>query len=500
MSVYILEHGYRWLTGDPKHAQFWNPNFFYPKTNVGAYTDILVGAAPFYGFWRLLGAPADTAFQFWMLTVVSLNFLAAYLWLRRGLKPLVNFVPLPCSAGAFLFAYGSARIVQTGHQQLLPHFYTIIALYALTRLFGPQPQRGSTLRPSGWVLVFFASLTLQLYAGFYLGWFLLTGLEIGAIWALIFPEPRKRLLQLIRGHWGIIAASVATSAAILAPMVLHYLEAGREVGYRRFDQEISMVPRLQSWFYLGPGSWIYFWQDQLNLFRNLPMKHEHQIGMGLLTTAIAVAGLFSFWKNRWVPFIALCATTLFVMVTFFPGEFTPWRYLHPFIPAAKAIRALSRVGLLMLIPAALGVALFLQKRKAVWTAVPVAFLCAVEQGQTTAHYDKLKTRAQIESIVQQIGPNCESFYLSPMLTPGQGTPEWKFQVDAMWAQMQSGIPTVNGYSGNFPPGWWGLFDNGIAHPDDESRIRHELDRWAEKNRNAGMEGSRICWIRMPLGD
>lgn len=233
LNNYILEHGFRWLTGDPGHASFWNPPFFYPQMNVGAYTDIHLGTAPIYGWWRVLGFHPDTSFQLWMLTVMSLNFLGAYLWLQRGLRPWVRLQPFAASAGAFVFAYASSRVAQIGHQQMLPHFYTIAALYALTRILSAAPGNRSdattatgSRRAAGWIVVFFASVTLQLYAGFYLGWFLLLALGVAALWlvllALFSPSFRRGTFQAswqyIRGHWKVIAGSTLASGALLAPM------------------------------------------------------------------------------------------------------------------------------------------------------------------------------------------------------------------------------------------------------------------------------------------
>ncbi len=532
LNHYILEHSFRWLTGDSLHARFWNPPFFYPQTNVAAYTDILVGAAPLYWLWRGLGVDPDTSFQIWMLAVMSLNFLAAYLWLRRGLRWSLHLEPLAASVGAFIFAYGSARVAQLSHQQLLPHFYTIAALYALTRILSPTAEGevdavpATGRRTTAWIVVLFASVTLQLYAGFYLGWFLLLALQVATVWLLLLalcsPGFRRRaiprLWSIISGHWRVIAAASLASAAILAPMALHYLSAGKEVGYRDFDQEtISMAPRILSWLNVGYGSWLYGRQASLAQFV-FPAAQEHRLGLGFVTTLTAAAGFWWGIRQRpWLRFVAVCALTIGVVVTLFPGGFTPWRYLHGIIPGADAIRALARIGILMLIPAGLGVALGIQwilNARASGSAVPLprakastlstafaaglAMVCVAEQGRTTGHHDKFKSRAQVESIVGQIGSgsSCEAFFFSPLMQPGQLTEDWKFQVDAMWAQMLSGVPTVNGYSGNDPPGW-DLGDNRLRSPADESRMRGALDRWATAKR---LDPARICWVRMPMGD
>ncbi len=46
-------------------------------------SDVLIGVGPFYWVWRSLGFEPDTSFLFWNLTVWSLNYIAAFVLLRR---------------------------------------------------------------------------------------------------------------------------------------------------------------------------------------------------------------------------------------------------------------------------------------------------------------------------------------------------------------------------------------------------------------------------------
>src|SRR6185436_3396917 len=99
---------------------------------------------------------------------------SAFLLLRRGLR----LGTVPAATGAFLFAFGGARAIHLSHAQLLPCFYSILAIYALLAAF-----RSPRARP-GWVLAAALSVVAQLYASFYLGWFLVFGLAVLAAVAL----------------------------------------------------------------------------------------------------------------------------------------------------------------------------------------------------------------------------------------------------------------------------------------------------------------------------
>jgi hypothetical protein len=487
LNHWILEHGYRWLAGDPSHARFWDPPIFYPTPNVSAYGDLLVGTAPPYWLARALGAGPDPAYQVWLVSLVLTTLLAAYLWLERGLRPVVALGPLPAAAGAFLFACGAARSQQLGHAQLLPHAYTVVALYALTRLFGPPPEGGSALPARGWLGALFGSIVLQLYAGFYLGWFLVLGLAVAAAWALVLPAARGELLSLLRRERLAIAAMAVGAAALLEPMASHYLLAARTVGTRSFELEIvHMVPRPQSWFYVGHSSWWYGWQDALPLFRDLPARGEHAVGLGLLTTTLAVVGLVKARGALWVRLLCLCALTLLLALTMLPGEVTAWQLLHRVVPGGGAVRAISRAGLMLAIPACVGVALLLARldRR---VAAALALACALEQGRSMQSYDQHAVRAQVAALAARVPRDCAAFYV----VDPTGAPMWSSNLDAMWAQLDCGIPTVNGYAGNFPLTWVRLYDNQVRDAADRARLADALDAWARLH---GLEPRRVVML------
>jgi hypothetical protein len=60
--------------------------------------------------------------------------------------------------------------------------------------------------------------------------------------------------------------------------------------------------------------------------------------------------------------------------------------------------------------------------------------------------------------------DCRSFYIAS--EPGQ--PPSIVQIDAMLVAQRVGIPTINGYSGNFPPGWE-FYDSGDVNYERNAR-------------------------------
>ncbi|MCI0704003.1 MAG: hypothetical protein L0241_23335, partial [Planctomycetia bacterium] len=71
LNNYILEHGYRYLTG--RVDSFWDAPMFYPETGVTAWSDTHLGMLPFYAAMRAFGLSPEGAFQGYFLIPFPLN-------------------------------------------------------------------------------------------------------------------------------------------------------------------------------------------------------------------------------------------------------------------------------------------------------------------------------------------------------------------------------------------------------------------------------------------
>jgi hypothetical protein len=489
---YILEHGYRWSMGHPLHRDFWSPPFFYPAQNTAAFSDVLLSAGPFYWCWRWLGFLPDTAYQLWLLTICSLNFWACHALLRNCLR----LPALASSLGAFVFAFASSRLAQIGHPQLHLHFFSILALYALFRFFQqsatPDGSSDSRLSPRVWIVIFGLAVVGQFYASFYLGWFLGIGLFVALGWALILQKLRAPLVAALRTHASAILASLLASVALLAPLAVHYYRASHEVGRHHFSSVRGWIPTCESWCYLGDDSWLY---GSLSFLKptDVPSEYltEHCIGIGLGTTLLAAAGLLRRRQSPFVCLLLLSAAVLVVCFTLFPPGVTPWQNFRNWVPAAKGIRALSRIGLMFLIPASVGVAYAVTDWRRPLVMAAIVVVCILEQGRSMPSFDKQQTRAAVHDLARQIDPACHAFFISPQITEDQETSAPKWHIDAMWAQLESNIPTVNGYSGNGPRGW-GLDNHCIRDPRHALNVENGLRAWIVRN---GLREAEVHWIK-----
>jgi hypothetical protein len=468
---YLLEHGWRWLLRQPPHEDLWSPPFFYPASNVGAHSDILLSVGPLYWPWRAAGIAPEMAFTFCFLAVASLNYLTMYLFAVRCVR-----LTRPAAAfAAFLFAFASPRLVHVEHFQLHAHFYTLVSLYAFFRLLEAPAGR--------WVALFFGGLVGQFYASFYLGWFLGLALLVCLAWALAVPDYRARLGSVVRarpwvfGFWGLLAALA------LGDLARHYLLAARTAGYQDDGTVCSGIPSLLSWWSRGEESWFNLTNAlvALGLIDKNPWPEgEHALGLGPITYAVVGLGIWRLRRRRVVAVLLGAALTLLVGTTAVAPDVSLWQYLYPFIPAAPAVRALSRLVLLMLIPMSLCAAWALQElaTRRPRLALVVALLCVLEQGRSLGAYDRATHRRDIRALADEVPTDCRAFLILPVRSLPTARARDEQQLDAMWVSLETGVPTINGYSGRLPPGW--DFDD----LSDEADVDDLLKRWLGAHRRS----------------
>ncbi len=312
---YLLEHSYQWLRGNPLHGELWSPPFFYPAQKVLAFSDTLFSAGPLYWPWRLAGLPADTSFQFWLMTCVSMNYLAFFLLLSRALRLRV----VPSSMGAFLFAFGAPRIVEIGHPQLQTLFFSVIAIFAFLQIFDDRalPRWHRTLQ---WGVALLA-ITAQLYSAFYLAWFLIFALCVAFLWACYSRAFRWNLWATVRRDYLAIAISSILCAFLIWPLVSHYREMAGVLGYRTMYEVFLAVPIVRSWIYMGPESWLYGWMAKVPWFMVFgPRETAHRIGVGWITPLVCLTGLFLRRDDPVIRILGLTGLTLFFLATPIPRE------------------------------------------------------------------------------------------------------------------------------------------------------------------------------------
>jgi hypothetical protein len=182
------------------------------------------------------------------------------------------------------------------------------------------------------------------------------------------------------------------------------------------------------------------------------------------------------------------------LLQFFGAEQSAWNFFYTYVPGASSLSAVSRGGLMLLIPWSIGIALFLDRlRMNGHTAITVglALCCLIEQGVSTPSFDKLENRAFVSALARRVRPGDQAFYYSPH---DSSWPPWKANLDAMWAGLENGKPTINGYTGWAPVNSQKLVDSNIKDPCDADRLGELLEEWKAFH---GLSSAPIRWVGGP---
>jgi hypothetical protein len=136
----------------------------------------------------------------------------------------------------------------------------------------------------------------------------------------------------------------------------------------------------------------------------------------------------------------------------------------------------------MLLPASLAVAAALHGWRARWWCGVIMALVVMEQqvrvpvGNTGPHAAAVGVLAG--SMAGADGAVYAVERAGPDYRRGR---EYERHLLAMWAGMSAGVPVVNGYSGQVPPGWDLLYFNAAGGERDRLRIEGWLAAWMARH-------------------
>jgi hypothetical protein len=492
---YLVEHSWLFVLRRPGHTGLWDPPFFYPAPGVGAYTDTMLGAIAPYGPFRLLGLPPGLAFQLWMMSCLSLAFLATYLLLARGL----GLGRWASATGAFLTGFGASRVASFNSPQLFTLFWGLFALYTLTRALEEAGDADSRRAPR-WVVATAAFLVLQTWSAFYPAFFFGLALLIATAVALAAPRCRRSLLTLLARHPAACAAAAGGAVLAVLPMAMEHLAAVDELGWQSWRVIHQNLPPPSSWLYTGPRNLMTQWLGLARRFEPPGAPGQFSNGLGLVTTVAAGLGLVLERKRRIALIVGATALAVVVVATVWPGGGSLWRWVWIAVPGAGAIRYPARIGMLLTIAGSTGLALLLDRRPRVVPGaalIAVAAICLAEQLADARAFDDALYRSAVSRIADRIDSGCETFYLSrleetsPRGQEDAGVAEKKkwIHLAAMWAALDAGVPTINGAAAGSPRGWDPLQWAGHRN-EGRAALDAALAQWAEERAIQG----RVCHI------
>jgi hypothetical protein len=188
-------------------------------------------------------------------------------------------------------------------------------------------------------------------------------------------------------------------------------------------------------------------------FLRFPTNSESIIGLGLVTTPSVLIAAWQCRKQRRFYLLLLVSISIVFLATQWHGGHSLWWVVYQIMPGAKAVRNITRIGLVLLIPAAVGLAYALDRlisARMLWLALLLGIACVGEQIQHDRSFSRNEIQKRIHAIAQSVPSDAKVFFFTTLWYHGGQNED---QIEAVWAADEIGKPTINGYSGNIPPNY-----------------------------------------------
>jgi hypothetical protein len=467
--VFIHEHVFQSIVGT---ANLLSPPFFYNQTNTLGYSEAFLLDQIIYAPSRLFGADPFLATSLVPMILSIISFVSLYLILRRlGVSPLVG------STSAVLFTFANNLFLKSIHMQhFAAYYFPVVALCFMTSILDlhDSPRWAYLIGALG---AFLFGMTFS--TGFYMAWFFTFDLIIFTPIIAYLSWPTARLWWFQNSGYVIRLGLVAASSFLvgLIPFAFIYGPAMIAEGRRDFLEYLAFAPEPADIINAGMlnivwGPLIRFFglltDERLNLTESAVAITPTVQVFALISAALAMNRNFWPHNDRGVMLRALVlasAAVPFIVFLFVIkiGSFSLFRFLYAVLPGAGVIRAGYRGMVVANLFAVVAISLTLEHLLSIireqrgWHRIPTTAMVGVALGiclaeQLNLYIPTVLRRTSEYSHFVHVGNaprDCQSFYVAyePEYLP------YEIQVDAMLVALEQKLPTINGYSGNWPPGW-----------------------------------------------
>jgi hypothetical protein len=281
---YLLEHGYRWITGDV--PAFWDAGFMYPFHNTIALSDSMLGTVPLYAVWRFFGFSPESSYQLWWILICTLNYWISYLvfkkWFNRSEVALML---------AWIFAFSIFNIGQLNYMQMIIRFMVPVVFYAVYRMVNTPSIKYLAIYCFGLIFQFYCVM----YTGFYLLYF---SVFFMLICYLISKKWRDLLYYFKKERIAYTSVVFLLSFLAMLWLFLPYLKISKIVGVLRYSEVIQNVPLWTS--FLFPHESSVTWKFLHNMAKpNVYNWWLHYLFTGIIPFTAMVVSPFYLVYNRY---------------------------------------------------------------------------------------------------------------------------------------------------------------------------------------------------------
>ena len=458
----IQEHWFEVFTGK---ADWRNLGFFHPLENTLGFSDSFFLFGVSHSIFRFLGLDMFEAYAANLTFISLLGYWGMCLLLWRGLAlkfPLSLFF-------SFLFLVSQSITVPAleNHLQFLSIWICPWFIWASIE-FWRSDEEG--VRKHLWGIFSAGSLALLFFNAYYFAWFMVIFACLTVLLNFFlgkgenqYPQPRLKRMQLIRDltFWFI------TFFIFLIPFLVTYVPVFLEFGPRNYKYIHQFLPNWNELFHVSDRNWM--WGKLVRIIYPLTeMESERTYGVTpWFFTGFVISIIIAFARPR--PYdaakplkAAIITIVLCWLLLFKVGDVSLWEPVYRWIPGASAIRIPFRMNSFLVLPSLLVMAVGTKTllanipkagKSAKIAVMVLGLLMVLEQWTFSPSHP---WRLEANKLRQELGeippppPDATSFYI---LNKADDLKRFSVIAEfrAMLVSQEFDLPTVNGYSGLFPP-------------------------------------------------
>lgn len=496
LIAYVHEHWYGVLRG---RNAWLDPTYFYPTKGVLGYCDTFFLNEVFYAPLRALRVEPLLAYQLTLIALTLVGFCSFVALASRFLQAPLAVALL----GAWVFTFANNLAIKAGHSQLYGVYWLPLILYLAAAARASRvdrPGRSAALAAASGLLA-----ALLFFSAYYVAWFgtLAAGITAAVV---VLWKPRRTWAAAkdgARTAWRSLLAFAGAFSIGIVPFLLTYLPVLDQTGGRRYADAMNYAGQVTDLWNVGPGNLL--WRDVFDGRFGPPPGRLPNIEVNLAvppllvlaTLALAVVSVVLYRRQAdrasAPPPLAAVLTITAIVVAILPvntSAGSAWAVVWN-LPGAHAIRAIFRLQIVNQLVVALafvaGATTVLRRWRGRRRSPLLAALVIVAAGLlmleqvNVGDYSTIDRSANVALLdaVPTPPPSCRSFYVT--MADAQDRPWYAQQIDAMLISQRLQLPAVNGYSGQFPPGW------SLLDPQDPG-YGTAVAAWVDQH---GLRGS-IC--------
>lgn len=473
LQIVLHEHWWRWFNG---LVNFRDTEFFYPFDKALGYSDVFLTQGIVFSFFRFIGFELASS---WSITTIGLLLIGNLGWALIAQKFIKNYVLQILMVLTFVSSLSFVYYFTLNPNIMGYSFISWFTLFVIN-ISQEKNQLNKNRKISIFITLFIIYALSCWYAAFFVGMVLIARLLLELVFrkkVFNFSQNQYSFRKLIKQYY----LQAPVQLFLIWLFVYVYVLVANDPS-RSVDELLVNSPRVS---YLANGSNVdgtklsgaFFKQLYLNL--GLDFNKEYGIGIGLLTTSfgflslgyIIYKRLFSLSEYLWI-----CAITIvYLYFHVWPNESSIHKFLFELIPGFDSIRYPARFVIIIGFSVILLIFFILdqilkdsniKKKTLILLFGSLIFIDQYRASFRGWDSDTLVNKELMKQ-KQAIKTSCDYFYYD---FPGGW---WNEQIEAMTFSIQIGVPTVNGYSGAFPPGYPTEAFNSTNEPG-------QIFRWINK--------------------